>query len=135
MGDGAPGEEGVSLRMRIGTSSNILRLFLLKLSLNAAIKNKQELVLFSAFFSPFTFKGNWCPFSFLLSIQFPISHLFSGYLVFWDQSSVLSSLSPMVPPPLLKLFACHFPRIKEVKLINIYFRRKEKRKKKTLLGY
>lgn len=42
------------------------------------------------------FEGNWLPFPFSLSIQFPISHLFSGYLVFWDQSSVLISLPPSI---------------------------------------
>ena len=85
--------------------------------------------------SLFTFTENWPPLSFLFSIQLLISHLFSGYLVFWDQSSILISLSPIV---FLDFWICSSVIFRESKRLNweIYILggRKEKRKNKLYLG-
>lgn len=79
---------------------------------------------------PFTFRENWLPFTFMLFSPFPISCLFSGYLVLWDPSL---SLFHWLLSSAISEFAClcHFPRIKEVKLTNAYFGRKEKKEKQT----
>ena len=82
----------------------------------------------------FTLKENWFPLSFLFSIQLPISHLFSGCLVFWDQSSILISLSPIV---FLDFWICSSVIFQESKRLNweIYISGGRKEKRKNKLGY
>ena len=100
-----------------------------KPSLDAAIKYKNEVISFSAFFTVH-FKRK------LVSIVFPVLHSASYFTsLFWLFSFLgsifyLNFTESYSLPRLLNLFFCHFPRIKEVKLRTIYFRRKEGEKEK-----
>ena len=106
-----------------------------KPSLDAAIKNKNEVVSFSAFFTVH-FQRKLVPIVF--SVLHSASYFTSLFWLFSFLGSIfyLNFTESYSLAQLLNLLFCHFPRIKEVKLRNTYFRRKEgEKEKEILLGY
>ena len=106
-----------------------------KPSLDAAIKNKNEVVSFSAFFTVH-FQRKLVPIVF--SVLHSASYFTSLFWLFSFLGSIfyLNFTESYSLAQLLNLLFCHFLRIKEVKLRNTYFRRKEgEKEKEILLGY